>query len=286
MKISVMQSAIRALSVAFGLSVALAAVCAAQGTSPNLAPAQEQQRDQEQQLKMRQMNEDPASALPKVDPAEEAAYKKFYVSDPKDSDTRIRLGEAFLQKYPMSRYAESVYAALTQAYSAKQDWKNFYANGDKALALNPDDAQVLVLVGWMIPHQYDPSSADAAKNLDKSERYEKHAIEIIPAMAKPANTTDAQFAQSKSALLYEAHSGLGLVYFRRQDSEDSVRELQQAVQLAASPDPTDLFVLGLGLQRLNRYADAADAFNRCGQAPGSLQDRCKQSADAAKKQAK
>jgi tetratricopeptide (TPR) repeat protein len=186
----------------------------------------------------------------------------------------------------MSRYAESVYAVLTHAYSAKQDWKNFYADADKALALNPDDATVLVIVGWIIPHDYNPESADAVKNLDKAERYEKHAIEIIPTLPKPANITDDQFAQSKSALLSEAHSGLGLVYFRRQDSEDSVKELQQSMQLAASPDPTDMFVLGLGLQSLNRYVDAADAFNRCGQVPSSLQDRCKQSANAAKKQVK
>jgi hypothetical protein len=36
---------------------------------------------------------------------------------------------------------------------------------------------------------------------------------------------------------------------------------------------------------LNRNAEAADAFNRCGQIPGGLQDRCKQSAEAVKKQA-
>ena len=31
-----------------------------------------------------------------------------------------------------------------------------YADADKALALNPDDVTVLVLVGWVIPHYYDP----------------------------------------------------------------------------------------------------------------------------------
>ena len=285
MTLSFEQPAIRFLSIAFA-TLAFAAVSGAQGTNPNLVPSQEQQQDQNQQLKMRQLSQAPVAAPAKADPAEESAYKEFYLSSPQDLEKRIRLGEAFVQKYPTSRYAESVYAALTRTYSAKQDWKNFYARADKALSLNPDDAAVLVIVGWMIPHEYNPESADAAKNLDEAERYEKHAMEIIPRMPKPANITDDQFAQSKSDLLAEAHSGLGLVYFRRQDSEDSVKELQQAMQLAASPDPADLFVLGLGLQSLNRFADAADAFNRCGQVPSALQDRCKQSADASKKQAK
>jgi tetratricopeptide (TPR) repeat protein len=286
MTFSFMQPAIRNVAIAFAIILASAAVSRAQGTDPNKVTDQEQLQEQNQQLKLRALNQTPPPALPKVDPAEEAAYKQFYASDSQDLDTRIRLGEAFVQRYPISRYDESVYAALTQAYSAKQDTKNFYANANKALALNPDDASVLVVVGWMIPHDLNPQSADALNDLDKAERYEKHAMEIIPTMPKPGNLTDDQFAQSKSGLLSAAHSALGLIYFRRQDSEDSVKELQQSVQLAAKPDPTDLFVLGLGLQSLNRYADAADAFSRCGQVPSSLQDRCKQSADAARKQAK
>jgi len=286
MKPSFMHARIAALAGALAASLAFAGIAPAQGTNPNKVPDKEQQADQDQQLKQRELNQAPTPAPPKVDPAEEAAYKEFYNSNPQDADTRIRLGEAFVQKYPTSRYAESVYSALTSAYYAKQDWKNFYAEADKALALNPDDATVLVIVGWVIPHDYNPESPDAAKNLDKAERYEKHAMDVIPALTKPGNITDDEFAKSKTALLSEAHSGLGLVYFRRQDSENSVKELQQATQLAAAPDPTDLFVLGLGLQSLSRYADAADAFNRCGQVPGGLQDRCKQSADAAKKQVK
>ncbi|HXW61109.1 MAG TPA: tetratricopeptide repeat protein [Candidatus Acidoferrales bacterium] len=279
-------------SLKVGRIMALAVICAApvgsrtiaraQGTDPNLVPELEKKQETNQQLEQRTLNQTP----PKLDPQEEAAYKAFYDSNPKDADTRIKLGEAFLQKYPMSRYAESVYAGLTHAYYAKQDWKNFYVSGDKALALNPDDPSVLVIIGWVIPHSLNPNDPNAASELDKAEKYEKHAIEVVGAMVKPANMTDDQFSQTKALLLTQAHSGLGLVYFRRQQSEESIKELQQATQGSASPDPTDLFVLGLDLQSLNRYGEAAEAFNRCGQIPGALQDRCKQSADAAKKQAR
>lgn len=271
-------------AAAFAASLVFASVSFAQGTNPNFVPEIEQQQNTNQQLKQRQLESTPQAS--KVDPQEEAAYKAFYDTKAQDADTRITLGQAFVQKYPTSRYTESVYAGLTQAYYTKQDWKDFYASGDKALGLNPDDAQVLVIIGWVIPHALNPSDPDASSNLDKAERYEKHAIEVVGAMQKPATMTDDQFAQTKASLLSQAHSALGLVYFRRQDSDDSVKELQQATQGSANPDPTDLFVLGIGLQNLSRYAEAADAFSRCGQIPGSLQDRCKQSADAAKKQAR
>jgi len=281
MKRSLRIGRIRALAMV-AVALGSAASARAQGTNPNLVPELQKKQETNQQLEERTLNQAPA----KLDPQEEADYKAFYDSNPQDADTRIKLGEAFVQKYPMSRYNESVYAGLTHAYYMKQDWKNFYASGDKALALNPDDAAVLVVIGWVIPHSLNPNDPNASSDLAKAEKYEKHAIEVIGAMPKPANLTDEQFSQTKTMLLSQAHSGLGLVYFRRQQSEDSAKELQQATQSSASPDPTDLFVLGLDLQSLNRYGEAADAFNRCGQIPGALQDRCKQSADAAKKQAR
>ena len=266
----------------FALAYGSSAAVRAQGTNPNLVPELEKKQETNQQLEQRSLNQ----TAPKVDPQEEAAYKAFYDTNPQDIDTKIKLGEAFVAKYPMSRYDESAYAGLTHAYYTKQDWKSFYASGDKAIALNPDDPSVLVIIGWVIPHSLNPNDPNASSDLERAEKYEKHAIEVIGTMTKPANMTDDQFSQTKTILLSQAHSGLGLVYFRRQQSEDSAKELTQATLGSASPDPTDLFVLGLDLQSLNRYGEAADAFNRCGQIPSALQDRCKQSADAVKKQAR
>ena len=273
---------LRMMMLTVAVTLGLASVCLAQGAPPSLKgtppPASSSQNGA-------QADQTAPPAAAKVDPAEEAAYKAFFDAGTGAPDNRIQLGNDFLQKYPTSRYDESVYSGLVQAYYQKQDWKNFYADGDKALALYPDDVTVLTIIGWVIPHVFNPEDSDALKNLDKAERYEKHAIEIVGAMPKPASLSDDQFAQSKAAVLSEAHSGLGLVYFRRQQSAESVSELQQATQAAASPDQTDFYVLGLDLQKLNRWPEAAEAFNRCSQIMGGLQDRCKQSADAARKQA-
>jgi tetratricopeptide (TPR) repeat protein len=276
----------RILMLTVAANLGLATVCLAQGAPPSLKgtpPASSSQSGQQTTSAQPDQNAPPAA--PKVDPAEEAAYKAFYDAGQGAADTRIQLGNDFLQKYPTSRYDESVYAVLVQAYYAKQDWKNFYADGDKALAIYPDDVTVLTIIGWVIPHVFNPEDPDAIKNLDKAERYEKHAIAVIGAMPKPATLSEDQFAQSKAAVLSEAHSGLGLVYFRRQETAESVSELQQATQAAASPDATDFYVLGMDLQKLNRYPEAADAFTHCAQIMSGLQDRCKQSADSARKQA-
>jgi tetratricopeptide (TPR) repeat protein len=160
-----------------------------------------------------------------------------------------------------------------------------YADADKTLALNPDDVTVLVLVGWVIPHNYDPNDLAAESRLDKGEKYEKHALEVLAALPKPANLTDEQFAKVKAQGESQAHSGLGLIYFRRQDYEQSIAELKKSTADPANQDATDYYVMGVELTRLKRFSESADAFQKCAAMPGGLQDRCKQMGADAKKQA-
>jgi tetratricopeptide (TPR) repeat protein len=226
----------------------------------------------------------PAAQAPApVDPEEEKAYKTFTDVKPDSFDQQIQVGEQYLQKYPTGHYAEQVYARLTNAYFQKQQFDKMYAASDKALSMNPNDVTVLVLVGWVIPHNYDPNDVDADRRLAKAEAYEKHALEILATMAKPEGVTDEQFAKAKQASLAQAHSGLGLVYFRQQQFDKAVTEMQEAVKLDTSPDSVDLYILGVSLSQLKRYPEAADTFKQCASIPGAVQDRCKQREGEAKK---
>jgi tetratricopeptide (TPR) repeat protein len=228
----------------------------------------------------------PPAEAPKIDPEEEKAFKAFAdATAPQDTDKQIALGEQFVQKYPQSKYASAVYDRLTQNYLAKQETDKMYAAADKALAINKDDVTVLVIVGWTIPHVYDPNDLNSERLLNKAEDYEKHALQVLDTLPKPANLTDDQFAKAKQSALSQAHSGLGLVYFRRQDFVNSVNELELGEKLAATPDPTDFYVMGIELNQLKRYPEAVDAFQKCAQSPGGLADRCKQNAEQAKKAA-
>src|SRR5271170_407746 len=227
----------------------------------------------------------PALAAPKADPEEEAAYKSFSDTKPEDADKRIQLGEQYVQKYPSGKYLDQVYQGLTTAEYSKQDFAKMYADADKTLAANPDDVTVLVLVGWVIPHNYDPNDLAADNLLAKGEKYEKHALEVLATLPKPANMTDEQFAKVKAQGESQAHSGLGLIYFRRQDYEQSIAELKKSTADPANQDATDYYVLGKDLSQLKRYSESADAYAKCAAIPGGLQDRCKQSGAEAKKQA-
>jgi hypothetical protein len=288
MKILTFRSAARPVAVTLFAALALAAISYAQDnvggySQPQPSPIPQQQMPAPTTSQPAQKPAAPAA--PPVNLKEQADYKALFATSDTDADAKIKLGTAFLTAYPTSNYKEAVYNQLLHAYYSKQDWDNFYSVGDKVIAMDPDDVDALAMVGWVIPHVFHSTDPDAQLKLAKAETYEKHVIDLMGTMAKPATLTDVQFAAMKTEALEQAHSGLGLVYFREQKAPDAVTELQAATATSASPDPSDLYVLGIELLQTNKPADAADAFGKCSAIPGGLQDQCKQRGDAAKKQA-
>jgi tetratricopeptide (TPR) repeat protein len=277
MTFSSVKDTIRVLAVVLAASTAFAMVSRAQETNPN-----QENQGQSKPGQSGQGNSTQQSQASKVDPKEEAAYKAFFDVSSQDPDKRIRMGLDFVQTYPSSRYIESVYSGLAQAYYAKQDLKNLFLYSDKVLAINPDDVDILTLDGWVIPHVTEANTPDAAKQLDKAETEEKRALQDLSTLPKPEGMTDEQFTTAKAEKTAEAHSGLGLVYFRRQDFDNAAKELQQATQDNPTPDATDFFALGASFQNSGHFTEAADAYTKCSQIMGSLQDACKQNADKAK----
>ncbi|HLW44101.1 MAG TPA: hypothetical protein VKS00_06390 [Candidatus Acidoferrales bacterium] len=226
-------------------------------------------------------------AVPAVDPKEEAAYKAFIAmkpTAPADYDTQIQAGEDFVKNYPQSHYLVVVYSRLTNAYFERQKIDKMYVAADKTLQLNPNDVTVLTLVGWVIPRG-NPTAPGFADRLAKAEQYEKHALEILATLPKPAELTDEQFATTKASAVSQAHSGLGLVYFREGKDNDSVAELTKATEGNPQPDPTDYFILGVEDEKLSKFADAQKSFEGCAQITSQLQDRCKQGVAEAKAKA-
>ena len=218
------------------------------------------------------------------DPREEAAYQAFHKTT-EQLDKKIKLGDAFLAKYPGDRYSAAVYEELCYTYYEKKDLASFYMFSDKGLALFPDDVHLLALNGWVTPRAFTPDEPGADTKLDNAESQARHALDVLSKMEKPTNLTDEQFAQFKTGEAAVAHSGLGLIHFRREHYDDSAKELQIAIAGEANPDTTDLFILGADLENMSRYKEAADAFDRCAQIAGVMQDRCKQYVGEAMKRA-
>jgi tetratricopeptide (TPR) repeat protein len=222
---------------------------------------------------------------PPVNPEEDAAFKAFDAVPMTDGAKKIQAGEAFVQKYPQSRYLAPVYSMLVKVYLAENQVQKMQEAGEKAVAIAPNDVQTLAILGQTIPRAWNASMANAAAQLDEAEKFSKSAIELTPTIPKPDGMTDQQFTLAKNQTLAMAHGGLGLVYFRRGKYDAAIPEFEESAKVDPSPeaDPVTYYVLALSNEKTSHFDAAVAAFTKCASIPGSLQPTCKSGAEEAKK---
>jgi tetratricopeptide (TPR) repeat protein len=225
------------------------------------------------------------STPPPVNAEEDAAFKAFQAVPMTDVKQKIQSGEAFLQKYPETRYKPGVYAPLTFLYLQDGQVQKMQEYGEKEIALVPNDVSTLALLAQTLPRSIHSgtSQADAVQLLEKAEKYSKQAIEIAPTLPKPENLTEEAFAAAKNQDLAMAHSGLGLVYIREGKNAEAITELNTAVKVDPNPDPVNYYLLGMANKSTSHFDDAITAFNKCAAMTGQMQAVCKAQADDAKK---
>lgn len=218
-----------------------------------------------------------AQSGPKItDPKEADAFKAFL--NAKGDDKKVSTGTQFLEKYPKSVAAAAVADQIVGLAYKKSDWPVFYTASNEALTINPDNAGVLALTGWVIARNY--KNGQTSPTLDQAEAYDKHALELLTTMQKPQTLTDEQFAKLKETAASEAHSGLGLVYAREQKPQDAAAQLEQVRE----PDATDIFMLGASYEMMGKHVEAAQQFKKCSAMGGALQTPCTSNAASATKE--
>jgi tetratricopeptide (TPR) repeat protein len=248
-------------------------------------------RGQQDQQKSAKPGKDEASGNaaptgPKVSKAEMKAYKAFYDARNDPDSQVISLGESFVAKYPQSPYAAAVYSKLTGAYLHENQVDKMLDVGTKALELNPDDIDVLSVMAWAIPRRVDSKTPNGPQELQKAENYAHHSIDLLSSMPKPADMDDATFTKIKNDKLSMCHSGLGVVDAKLGKYDQAIGELNQAVQLASTPDPVDYYLLGVSNEVTSHFTEAEDAYTKCAAQPGSLEAICKNNLTETKKKAK
>jgi len=223
------------------------------------------------------------AAPPPVSAEEDAAMKAFRDAPLTDVAKKNQMGEAFVLKYPQSRYRVEVYSWLVKGYYGNGEIDKMEAAGEKELAIQPDDATTLAILGQTLPRAMNASTPEPLKRLMKAEQYSKKALELIPVLQKPAGLTDEQFTAAKNQTSALAYSGLGLVAYRRGKYEDAIPSLEQSVKLDPTPDPVNYYLLGVANEKGSHFDDAIAAFTKCASFPGGLQQTCKAGIDEVKK---
>src|SRR5580704_19402407 len=105
---------------------------------------------------------------PPVNAEEDAAFKAFDSIPLTDGAKKTQAGEAFVQKYPQSRYLAPVYSTLVKLYLAASDIQKMQDAGEKDVALAPNDVQTLAILGQTLPRAWNSAMPNAAQQLEKA----------------------------------------------------------------------------------------------------------------------
>ena len=144
-------------------------------------------------------------------------------------------------------------------------------NGEKSIALDPDNVMSLVIVAQILPQRLSGSGLETAQKLSRAERYAKHGLELVDSLPQPANVLPEDFEKEKATLSSMLHSALGLVYLQRGAVGKAQEEYKIALSLTSSPDPIDYFRLGEAYRDEHKYDEAIEAFEKAAElAPGTL----------------
>jgi tetratricopeptide (TPR) repeat protein len=225
------------------------------------------------------------NAAPPVNAEEDAAIKAYREAPVTDVPKKLQMGEDFLTKYPQSRYRVEVLSWQVKGYLGTGQVDKMEASGEKELALEPNDAQTMAIMGSALPRAMSSNmtAEQKEKALNDAEQFSKKALELVPTITKPANITDEQFIGAKNQVQALAYSGLGLVAFRRNQYAQAIPNLEQAVKYDSNPDPVNYLVLGISNEKAAHFDDAISAFTKCAAIQSSLSATCKSGVEEAKK---
>jgi len=179
-----------------------------------------------------------------------------------ESDPKARMGyvDKFFAVFPNSGLRDQVAAFAMDALSSMGDTKRVIAYGEKALATNPDNTSVLLVLGLT----YVQTAEGAAKAIP----YAQKTIAISKGDESGATT-------SNRVITGTAHCILGRAYALQGKTLPSISELKTATTMLKGEDEQQYAVaayfLGWDYAKLNKVADAKAILTDAAAIPGSMQ---------------
>ena len=175
------------------------------------------------------------------------------MANEKDLNKKISLAEDFLKKYTNSDFKADVYLAEMQTYYQLNDAAQAVGAGKKTLEQDPENLVALVFLSYVFPFTFKADDPSATANLSRAESDAKHGLDILQKIQKPANVSDAQFAQDVKPKRALFNGAIGFIALQRKDYANAITSLRAA----ADDNPSDVYTFyRLGLAYL--YSSPSD----------------------------
>lgn len=164
---------------------------------------------------------------------------------------RLKMLEAYAQYFPKNEKVKKLPALYALAYGQQNDAARMLEYAQKAIAANPEDEAMLLLVA----DSYVSQRTNLPEAVDLADRLTK----VMEAKQKPEGAADDAWTKYVDTYKGGAHSVRGRVLMLQDKPAGAIPELQAARKmLAANPASLSpvLYFLGFAYTRQKKYDDA------------------------------
>ncbi|PWU10652.1 MAG: hypothetical protein C5B51_03980 [Terriglobia bacterium] len=184
-----------------------------------------------------QQQQQSAQSGPKTSPGEAQALQALIQAQGKPDET-IVAAENLLTKYADTSFKDTALFMEAMAYQQKGDRDKQQIYAERVLAANPKYFQASLMLAELTVQQTREHDLDRDEKLAKADKYANEAIANIGAAAKPnPQLTDQQWEEAKKDLMAQAHDALGMSALQRKNYDGAIKELKEAVEGGAHPEP-------------------------------------------------
>jgi tetratricopeptide (TPR) repeat protein len=161
-------------------------------------------------------------------PEEYDAY--LDVSEATSTEQTIENAARFERQWPKSSLLAHVYQLQFEALTKAGKVQEAVAAGKRALDLSPDNLRVRAGLAVILANE-----ARTAEQLEVAEKEAKRTLSTLEAFRPPKSLPYPQWQQSERRVRSQAHVALALTAFKRDRTDEAVRELETAVSIEAAP---------------------------------------------------
>jgi tetratricopeptide (TPR) repeat protein len=152
------------------------------------------------------------------------------------ADRRLRMVEAFEQKFPESPLLSYAYTEGARADQENGALEKAVEYCRKSLKLDPDNTFSLIILALVLPQpQLLKASSSEAGQLSEAAADASRALILLDKLQKRPDETDEQFQARKGSLAADAHFALGMEEMQRDQFDKAAADYQAAISSTKKP---------------------------------------------------
>jgi tetratricopeptide (TPR) repeat protein len=190
----------------------------------------------------------------KTQPEFEAYKAAIALTDPAATE---KAADDFAAKYPDSELRVMLYKAAMQRYQQANNADKMLEMAQKALTFDPDDPQALLGAAQVLAERTHDTDLDKDQKLAEAKKDAERALITIDTDLPTTGIAPEQLAMFKARSRSDAYAIIGTLAFNAKNYSEAEANLRKSVEAdPQEPDSVSIFRLAVSLDMQNKIPEA------------------------------